>query len=126
MMVRIEKVLDEEQLRGMRARIDEGDWVDGNETSGHQSRNAKRNRQLKQGSAAQQEAGRMVLDALGQTPEFIAAALPLKVFPPLFNRYAGGEAFGAHVDNAIRRLDGTDFRIRSDLSATLFSGPGQL
>ena len=120
MMVRIEKVLDEEQLRGLRARIDEGDWVDGNETSGHQSRNAKRNRQLKQGSAAQQEAGRMVLDALGQTPEFIAAALPLKVFPPLFNRYAGGEAFGAHVDNAIRRLDGTDFRIRSDLSATLF------
>ena len=120
MMVRIEKVLDEEQLRGLRARIDEGDWVDGNETSGHQSRNAKRNRQLKQGSAAQREAGRMVLDALGQTPEFIAAALPLKVFPPLFNRYAGGEAFGAHVDNAIRRLDGTDFRIRSDLSATLF------
>ena len=120
MMVRIEKVLDEEQLRGLRARIDEGDWVDGNETSGHQSRNAKRNRQLKQGSVAQQEAGRMVLDALGQTPEFIAAALPLKVFPPLFNRYAGGEAFGAHVDNAIRRLDGTDFRIRSDLSATLF------
>ena len=120
MMVRIEKVLDEEQLRGLRARIDEGDWVDGNETSGHQSRNAKRNRQLKQGSVAQQEAGRMVLDALGQTPEFIAAALPLKVFPPSFNRYAGGEAFGAHVDNAIRRLDGTDFRIRSDLSATLF------
>ena len=119
-MVRIEKVLDEEQLRGLRAHIDEGDWVDGNETSGHQSRNAKRNRQLKQGSVAQQEAGRMVLDALGQTPEFIAAALPLKVFPPLFNRYAGGEAFGAHVDNAIRRLDGTDFRIRSDLSATLF------
>ena len=49
--------------------------------------------------------------------------MPLKVFPPLFNRYAGGQAFGTHVDNAIRIRRGTDFRIRSDLSATLFLEP---
>lgn len=120
MMVRVEGVLDTAQVAELRALIESGEWVDGNETSGHQSRTAKRNRQLRQGSQTEQEAGRMVLDALGRTPEFIAAALPLKVFPPLFNRYEGGETFGAHVDNSIRRLDGTDFRIRSDLSATLF------
>ena len=120
MMLKIEGVLDAEGVRRLRAIIDAGEWVDGNETSGHQSRLAKRNRQLRQGSDAAAEAGRMVLDALGQTPEFIAAALPLKVFPPLFNAYSGGEEFGNHVDNSIRQVKGTDFRIRSDLSCTLF------
>ncbi len=61
-----------------------------------------------------------MLEALGRSPLFFAAALPLKVFPPLFNRYEGGEDFGLHVDNAIRLQRGSDFRIRSDLSATLF------
>jgi PKHD-type hydroxylase len=123
MMVRIEGVLNAEGVRQVRELIDGGVWVDGNETSGHQSRLAKRNQQLKQGSEEEARAGRMVLDALGRTPEFIAAALPLKVFPPLFNRYAGGEEFGAHVDNSIRNLAGSDFRIRSDLSCTLFLEP---
>ncbi|MCP9222811.1 Fe2+-dependent dioxygenase [Erythrobacter sp. LQ02-29] len=120
MMLRIENVLDKGSLDAVRRTIDAGPWVDGNETSGHQSRSAKRNRQLRQGCKEAAEAGRMVLDALGKAPEFVAAALPLKVFPPLFNRYAGGENFGAHVDNSIRQLAGSEFRIRSDLSATLF------
>ena len=72
------------------------------------------------GGAVAREAGAIILEALGRSPLFIAAALPAKVFPPLFNSYAGGEAFGVHVDNAIRAQRGTDFRIRSDLSATLF------
>ena len=71
-------------------------------------------------SAAAREAGRLVLDALGRSPLFIAAALPLKIFPPLFNRYQGGEAFGTHIDNAVRIHRGSEFRVRSDLSATLF------
>ena len=120
MMLRIEKVLSADQVAELRALIDGAEWVDGNETSGHQSRTAKRNRQLRQGSEIAQQAGRIVLQALGHAPDFVAGALPLKVFPPLFNRYEGGEAFGDHVDNSIRRLEGTDFRIRSDLSATLF------
>jgi PKHD-type hydroxylase len=62
----------------------------------------------------------MVLTALGQNPLFISAALPLRVFPPLFNRYTGGQSFGTHVDNAIRQVTGTAHRIRTDLSATLF------
>ncbi|MCT2398441.1 Fe2+-dependent dioxygenase [Novosphingobium sp. HK4-1] len=100
--------------------IDAGDWVDGNETSGHQSMLAKNNRQLRHGSEAEREAGNLIAAALGRAPHFVAAALPLKVFPPLFNRYSGGEEFGSHVDNAVRQLKGTEFRIRSDLSCTLF------
>ncbi|MXP25047.1 Fe2+-dependent dioxygenase [Altererythrobacter indicus] len=120
MMLKIKQVLDAEGIAKVRRIIDAGPWVDGNETSGHQSRLTKRNEQLRQGCDEAAEAGRLVLDALGRAPEFVAAALPLKVFPPLFNRYSGGDEFGFHVDNSIRRLAGTDFRIRSDLSCTLF------
>jgi PKHD-type hydroxylase len=62
----------------------------------------------------------MILAALGASPLFIAAALPLKIFPPLFNSYAGGQAFGTHVDNAVRIQKETNFRVRSDLSMTVF------
>lgn len=120
MMLRIEGVLSKDEVAACREVIDSGDWVDGNETSGHQSRLAKMNRQLKQGSEAEREAGKIVVAALGREARFVAAALPLKVFPPLFNRYGEGQQFGSHVDNAVRQLQGTEFRIRSDLSCTLF------
>ncbi|KQN39676.1 PKHD-type hydroxylase [Sphingomonas sp. Leaf407] len=120
MLIAIPDVLTPDQVAGLRALIDGGEWIDGNVTSGPQSALAKRNAQLVEGSAAAREGGGRVLDALGANPLFVAAALPAKVFPPLFNRYAGGQAFGAHVDNAVRIQRGSDFRIRSDLSATLF------
>ena len=120
MLIAIPDVLDADGVTRVRALIDAAEWVDGNVTSGPQAALAKRNRQLPEDSAAAREAGGLVLDALGRSPLFVAAALPLKVFPPLFNRYAGGQDFGLHVDNAIRMKRGTDFRIRSDLSATLF------
>lgn len=119
-MIEIPDVLSADEVRALRAIIDAGEWVDGNETSGHQSRLAKRNEQLTQGSEAARKGGEIITAALSRSPIFIAAALPLKVFPPLFNRYTGGGEFGIHVDNAIRHLAGTDFRIRSDLSCTLF------
>jgi len=120
MLIAIPDVLDAAGVARVRALIDAAEWVDGNVTSGPQAALAKRNRQLPEDCAAAREAGGLVLDALGRSPLFVAAALPLKVFPPLFNRYAGGQDFGLHVDNAIRMKRGTDFRIRSDLSATLF------
>ena len=120
MLIVIPEVLDGPAIAHVRRLIDDARWVDGNVTSGAQSALAKRNEQLPEESAAAREAGRIVLDALGASPLFVASALPLKVFPPLFNRYAGGQEFGAHVDNAIRIRRGGDFRIRSDLSATLF------
>ena len=73
-----------------------------------------------QGCPEAREMGEMILAALERHPLFISGALPLRVFPPLFNRYEGGMSFGAHVDNAIRQITGTPFRIRTDLSATLF------
>ncbi|HEV2818393.1 MAG TPA: Fe2+-dependent dioxygenase [Allosphingosinicella sp.] len=120
MMLAIPDLLDAEGVARVRAAVDAGEWVDGNVTAGHQSALAKRNRQLAEDSPAAKEAGRLVLDALAGSPLFIAAALPLKIFPPLFNRYEGGEAFGTHVDNAVRIHAPSEFRVRSDLSATLF------
>jgi len=120
MMIAIPGVLDTESLTRCRALIDGAEWIDGNATSGAQSALAKRNRQLPEDSQAARDAGSMILDALSKSSSFVAAALPLKVFPPLFNSYEGGERFDTHVDNAIRIKRGSDFRIRSDLSATLF------
>ena len=120
MMIVIPDVLNAEQIGTMRARLQAADWIDGNATSGHQSARAKRNRQLAEGDPEAKALGDIVLDALAASPLFVAAALPLKVYPPLFNRYGVGEGFGDHVDSAIRIRAGSDFRIRSDLSATLF------
>jgi len=113
-------VLTPGEVAKVRALIDGAEWIDGNATSGSQSARAKHNRQLPEDSVAARQAGEIVLDALGRSPLFVAAALPLRVYPPLFNRYGVGEAFGTHVDTAIRIRRGSDFRIRSDLSATLF------
>ena len=120
MLIAIPDILDAAGVARLREIIDAGEWVDGNVTSGPQAALAKRNRQLAEGSEAARAGAAFVLDARGRSPLFFAAALPLKVFPPLFNRYEGGEDFGLHVDNAIRLQRGSDFRIRSDLSATLF------
>ncbi len=120
MLIAIPDLLDAATLAGLRATIDAAGWIDGNATSGHQSALAKQNEQLPEESAAAKAAGKLVLDALGRSPLFFAAALPLKVFPPLFNRYGVGQTFGVHVDSAIRIQRGTDFRIRSDLSMTVF------
>ncbi len=120
MMIAIPDLLDAEALTRVRGIIDEAEWVDGNVTSGHQSALAKKNEQLPEGGAAAREAGAIVLEALGRSPLFFAAALPLKVFPPLFNRYGEGQKFGTHVDSAVRVQHGTEFRVRSDLSITIF------
>ena len=125
MLIAIPDVLDAGGVAKVRALVDAADWIDGNATSGHQSALAKKNEQLPEESAAAREAGSLVLDALSASPPFVAAALPLKVYPPLFNRYTGGDTFARHVDSAIRIRRGSDFRVRSDLSATLFlTDPG--
>jgi PKHD-type hydroxylase len=120
MLIAIPHLLDAETVARLRRIIDAAEWVDGNVTSGHQSALAKQNEQLPEDSDAHRQGGAIILDALGKSPVFFAAALPLKVFPPLFNRYGEGQTFGAHVDNAVRIQRGTEFRIRSDLSMTVF------
>ncbi len=120
MMLAIPGVLEGRALAHVHDLVRGASWIDGNATSGHQSALAKKNHQLPEDSDAAREAGNIILDALSTSPLFIAAALPLKVFPPLFNLYGEGDGFDAHVDNAIRIQRGSDFRIRADLSATLF------
>ena len=120
MLTVIPDLLDAARVARLRALIDAAEWIDGNATSGAQSALAKHNAQLPEGSAAADKAGAIVLDALAASPLFVAAALPFKLYPPLFNRYGVGDGFGAHVDSAIRIRRGSDFRIRSDLSATVF------
>jgi PKHD-type hydroxylase len=126
MLLSIPAVLTKEAVADLRRDIDDAGWVDGNVTSGVQSALAKRNLQLPEDSPIARKAGNLVLDALEKAPLFVAAALPLKVFPPLFNRYGEGDGFGTHIDNALRVRRDNGFRIRSDLSATLFlSEPGE-
>ena len=123
MLLPIPNLLTSEQVLRARSVLDRAEWVDGRVTAGHQSARAKDNMQLPQSSAAAQELGAWILSALEQNALFISAALPARVFPPLFNRYQGGQSFGTHVDNAIRNVNGTPQRIRTDLSATLFLAP---
>ncbi|HTI67133.1 MAG TPA: Fe2+-dependent dioxygenase [Caulobacteraceae bacterium] len=120
MLLCIPGVLTKDQLAHCRRRLETAEWIDGRATAGAQSTLVKDNAQVAEGSAVAVELGDVILDALGAAPLFVSAALPLKTFPPLFNRYAGGQSFGAHVDNAIRPVRGRAVRVRTDLSCTLF------
>jgi PKHD-type hydroxylase len=120
MLIQIPEVLSAEEVLHGRRLLDSAEWVDGRVTAGHQSAKAKDNAQIPEGHPVGRELGGMIVSALQRNPLFLTAALPLHVFPPLFNRYSGGQSFGNHVDNAIRQLPGTSLRIRTDLSATLF------
>lgn len=119
MLLEIPQVLSSEAAMAMKQSLLKAEWVDGKVTAGHQSSQAKKNRQLPAQSELAQEAGNQILRALQANGLFMSAALPQRVFPPLFNRYEGGEHFHNHVDNAIRSLP-MGGQIRTDLSATLF------
>lgn len=123
MLLHISDVLSAEEAQACHAALREADWIDGRATAGHQSARTKRNLQLAEDHPLARELSDRVVAALEKNPLFMGAALPLRVFPPLFNRYEGGGSFGTHVDNAVRQISGTTHRIRTDLSATLFLTP---
>lgn len=120
MLLSIPEVLTAEQVKQARQMLDKAKWVDGRITAGHQSAKAKNNLQIPEDHPTAQKLGQMIIFSLEKSALFISAALPAKVFPPLFNRYQGGQSFGTHVDNAIRQVPNTAYYIRTDLSATLF------
>ena len=120
MLLQVPDVLTPEEVASCRELLEAADWVDGRITAGHQSARAKDNLQLPEDHEHAKQLGDTIMAALERSSLFMAAALPLKVFPPLFNRYQDGQSFGNHVDNAIRQVTGTPHRVRTDLSATLF------
>ena len=120
MLLEIPEVLSRSTVQDIRRRLLQAQWQDGRATAGHQSSQAKHNRQLPADSPVAREAGDEIIKALQQNGLFMSAALPQRVFPPLFNRYEGGEHFNNHVDNALRPLPLGGGQIRTDLSVTLF------
>lgn len=122
MLLKIPGVLNAEQLRAVRARLlaAGAPWVDGRVTAGYQGAPVKRNQQIDELSPLAQELGDLILARLERNPLFISAALPARVYPPMFNRYEGGMHFGSHIDGAVRLVPGSGLKLRTDLSATLF------
>jgi PKHD-type hydroxylase len=126
MILELPHVLTSAQLAEARKILDAAEWVDGKGTAGHQAAQAKHNVQIPPGHPAARQVGETIVQALGQNPLFLSAALPRHILPPMFNRYSGGQQFGTHVDGAIRPIPGTPHRIRTDLSGTLFfAGPDE-
>jgi PKHD-type hydroxylase len=120
MLLQLPDVLSADQVAACRAELDQAEWTDGRITAGHQAQHVKRNAQLPQRHPTALRLGEMIVTTLERSSAFVSAALPLKVFPPMFNRYGEGQGFGTHIDTAIRQVPGTPHRVRTDLSATLF------
>jgi len=119
MLLHLPDVLRHDELVLLRQQLQHADWTDGRETVGAQGAQVKRNEQLADASPLKAELGALVLAAVQRHPLFFAAALPLKILPPRFNRYQGGGTYGFHVDGAVM-AHGAHGHLRSDVSCTLF------
>lgn len=129
MLLHVPQVLSAEQVSECRARLKSAGWTDGRITAGYQSARAKHNLQLPEGDPVARELSAVVRAALNGSALFLAAALPRRIFPPLFNCYEAGDGFGNHIDNAVRydrsgpSTEANGLPLRTDLSATLFLSP---
>jgi PKHD-type hydroxylase len=120
MVLTIPGLLSAAQVAEFRQALGSVEWIDGKATAGYLSSRAKNNEQVPEGDPVGRRLGNVILEELDKNESFISAALPLRVLPPLFNRYTGGRSYGDHIDGAVRPIAGTPFRVRTDLSATLF------
>lgn len=117
MLLRVPAVLNADQVAHIRDVLEKSDWADGKLTAGPMAQRAKNNLQVPEASPAAKTLGDIVLTALPKNDTFTSAALARRISPPQFNRYDVGMTYGNHVDNALRQ---SPFRMRTDLSATLF------
>lgn len=120
MLLHIPALLSADDVRNARDLLGKAEWEDGRRTAGHRAQGVKNNQQLHSDQPEAQQLGALIGDRLGRNPTFLAAALPLRVMPPRFNRYAGDGHYGDHVDNAIFPVPGTNISVRSDISMTIF------
>jgi PKHD-type hydroxylase len=120
MVLTIPRLLTPSQVTEFQKVLGTAEWIDGKATAGYLSSRTKNNEQVPEGHPAARRLGNLILDELDKNQLFIGAALPLRVLPPLFNRYTGGQSYGGHIDGAVRPVAGTPYRVRTDLSATLF------
>ncbi|TYL47772.1 Fe2+-dependent dioxygenase [Marinomonas sp. IMCC 4694] len=120
MLITLRNVLSGHEIKQYRQYFANLNWLDGAQSAGQQALSVKQNEQLDPKDKITQQLGDHILQALANSPQFVSAALPLKIFPPMFNRYQNGGYYGWHVDNAIRIIPDTPVRLRTDLSATLF------
>lgn len=120
MLLHVPHVFSRDEVRRIRQALEQAQWLDGKVTAGYQSAQAKHNLQLAEDDPLAREISAAMLERLWQHPLFMSAALPNKVFPPLFNCYTAGGSFGYHVDNAVRQVRNSAERVRTDLSSTLF------
>ena len=120
MLIQLSKVVDNAVLQLCHEKLDSIEWSDGRGSAGYLSQAVKNNRQLPDNHPVAIELGDLIMKALEGNQQFVAAALPVKMVPPLFNCYEGDGHYGRHVDGAIRPVAGTPHRVRTDISATLF------
>lgn len=120
MLLHVPEVLNAQELAQLRELVFSAAWVDGKVTAGTQSAQVKRNLQLPEEGKEAEAARKIVLAALNRNGLFFSAALPRKIYPPLFNHYSEGMDFGAHIDNAVRTHALTGLHVRTDVSCTLF------
>src|SRR5215469_10946006 len=120
MVLIVPRLLSSSQVTEFRKALETAEWVDGKATAGYLSSRTKNNVQVPEGHPVARRLGNVILDELDKNPLFIAAALPLKVVPPLLNKYTEGQSYGGHIDGAVRPIGGTPHRVRTDLSATVF------
>lgn len=121
MLLTLLDVLTPELLERARDMLSRAPWGDGRVTSGEQSARVKNNQQLPEAADETRQLQAMVLAGLESQPAFFSAALPKRISPPLVNRYGGDtNAFGNHVDSAVRYLANGAGRVRTDISCTLF------
>lgn len=120
MILAIPDVLNAAELAEARRALAAAEWVDGRATAGHQGARVKDNLQIPVGHPVGRQVGDAILQALQRNALFMSAALPRHILPPMFNRYAGGQHFGTHVDSSVRAHPATGQLIRTDLSCTLF------
>jgi PKHD-type hydroxylase len=120
MLITIPQLLSGSQVAEFHTVLESAQWVDGRATAGYLSSRTKNNNQTPENEPVVRRLGGVIQAELDRNQLFIAAALPLKILPPLFNRYSAGQSYGAHIDGAVQPMAGSHHQVRTDLSATIF------